>query len=300
MIHWIIPALVAPFINAIVNFVDKYLVSNRVRNYRALILYSTSVNFAIGAAAWAIAGFPIVGPAAAFYALASGFVLAVSTFLYFYMASKEEMSSVILMFQLVPVFVLVMAYFFLNEQLTAIQGAGFALILFAALMLSFNRPLRAILSWRLIVAAFFADLFLAGSAILINKAIDSSSFFTILGYQGFGMGIAAIFFYSFFPNIRAAFWENYAARDIKAYGLIIMNEGLTVTYEWIAFFAYSIGPAALVSVAGGAQAFFGIVIGIILTLLFPNIVKEDISKENLLPKIIAAFILIIGLYLVYL
>jgi len=77
------------------------------------------------------------------------------------------------------------------------------------------------------------------------------------------------------------------------------NELIFVIAKSITFFAYSIGTASLVSVVGSTQVFFGVVYGCLLTIFFPKIIKEDISKEELLKKVIAAVVLFVGLWLVY-
>jgi len=45
------------------------------------------------------------------------------------------------------------------------------------------------------------------------------------------------------------------------------------------------------------QSFYAILIGILLTIFIPHIIKEDISKLTLIKRIIGAIIMFIGIYI---
>ena len=62
--------------------------------------------------------------------------------------------------------------------------------------------------------------------------------------------------------------------------------------------ALAIAPSAgLVTVVMQVQSFYAIVIGILLTLLIPNIIKEDISAPILIKKFVGAAIMFSGIYI---
>lgn len=52
----------------------------------------------------------------------------------------------------------------------------------------------------------------------------------------------------------------------------------------------------LVAVITQVQSFYAILIGVLLTLLVPQIMKEDITVPTLLKKSIGAVIMFIGIY----
>mgnify|MGYP001593407029 FL=1 len=62
--------------------------------------------------------------------------------------------------------------------------------------------------------------------------------------------------------------------------------------------ALAIAPSAgLVTVVMQVQSFYAIIIGVLLTLLIPNIIKEDISVNTLIKKVIGAAIMFSGVYI---
>lgn len=82
-------------------------------------------------------------------------------------------------------------------------------------------------------------------------------------------------------------------------GIISVNNGIAITAQLSEGFALSLATTSLVSVVGGIQPLFLILIGYFLTRSYPHIIKEDISRRMLQKKIIIMCALLLGLYLVY-
>ena len=55
-----------------------------------------------------------------------------------------------------------------------------------------------------------------------------------------------------------------------------------------------IGPTALVSVVGGIQPLFALVIGLVLSKWVPQIIKEDTKKGTVVLKLVAIAIIFVG------
>src|SRR5205085_1653247 len=122
------------------------------------------------------------------------------------------------------------------------------------------------------------DAMWAISAILIKFAVEANSFSKILSYESWGIGLGGIILYLLFPSVRNAFHESRKNVRRVALGVMFINEGMFVLSKSFTFFAYSIGPIALVSIAGDTQLFFGILFGLLLTAIAPNIFKEGIDR----------------------
>ena len=114
-----------------------------------------------------------------------------------------------------------------------------------------------------------------------------------------GGGIGGIIFYILFPAIRISFYESIRTIRKAAFGVIFLNEGIFVLAKSLTYYAYSIGPTALVSIVGNSQAFFGILYGGMLSLIAPHIFQENVTIKALAQKIIFAIILFIGAWLIY-
>ena len=79
--------------------------------------------------------------------------------------------------------------------------------------------------------------------------------------------------------------------------LNVLNEALYMVGNVVFAFAYLLAPIALILLTQSFQSIFVLIIGIILTLFFPNFTTEKIQAKYILQKIIAILITGIGTYL---
>jgi hypothetical protein len=137
------------------------------------------------------------------------------------------------------------------------------------------------------------------AAILAKYTIAANTLPKILCYESWGMGLGGISMYFISPPIRKSFIAT--MRFVRPIALIVMigNEGVFVLSRALTFYAYSLGSAALVSVIGSTQVFYGILFGMILTFIAPKIFTEDTSRPRLLKKLFWSFVLFGGMTLVY-
>lgn len=296
--YWMIPALLAPFLSAIVNFIDKYLATRQIKNCLAMQLYTSTVGFCYGTLVWAWLGFPFLGGLNVLWALGVGLLFSVAGVGYFIVLSRKDVSDMIFLLNLTPVFVLMLAFLFLGEAISYGQFFGFWLVLAAVLLVSMRKNANIPLFSFTTLLILGMDVLLALAAVMSKIALNSNSFAAVLIYDGWGLGFGGILIYIFSSKVRNAFWENFKTTPAKAFGIVGISETLTVLAAWTAFFAYSIGPVALVSAVDGIRSFYAIILGLLLTLFMPSLVREDIAGDTLFRKILAAVILTAGLYFV--
>jgi len=294
---WILFALLSPAVYTITNFVDKYLLSRKVKDYNALPIYTASVSFVFGIIWWTVAGFPTLPLKEGTIIIFTGIITVFSIVVYFKALSLQETSVVILLFQLSPLFTLLLSALFLHESITNKQYIGFIIILLATCLLAIPKQKE---SWKFpkgfwLIALY--DMMFAAIGILLKYVTYESSFTQIVSYEGFGMGIGGILIYLFMPTIRLAFLKSQKILFKRALPIIILNEIIFIIAKSLGYYAFVIGSVTLVSVLSNIQVFFGLFFGWILTVLFPHSFKEDISKKNLVLKVGSALLLFIGLYL---
>ncbi len=297
--NWLVAALLAPATYAVVNYVDQYIVVREVGDYRGMPIFAAIMGFVVGTSFWFLAGFPILTLRDSLIVLLTGALTIWATVLYFRAISTEEASKLILFFQVTPILILVLSFIFLNELIAYKQFLGFILVLLAVGVVSIQKNegnLNLSSSFLLILVV---DGLWALSAVLIKYAIEANSFAKILSYESWGIGLGGLILYLLVPSIRNAFHSSIRQVRKVALGVMFLNEGLFVVAKSLTFYAYSLGSAALVSVIGGTQVFFGIIYGLLLTNMAPTTFHEDISKAGLLQKIAASTVLLIGLLLVY-
>ena len=142
---------------------------------------------------------------------------------YFRALSEDDASSVIILFQMIPVLGLIFSFLFLGEIISLKQFIGFVVVLLAAMRLSaFDehehvvRDVNNILHWKKkkgihFSRAFYlmlgADIAVASSNVLIKFASQENSFTDILIYESLGMFLGGLMYYGFAASARASFHE---------------------------------------------------------------------------------------------
>jgi bacterial/archaeal transporter family protein len=296
--NWLFFAILSPAIYALVNFVDKHLVSNEIKDYKAMPIYTSVVAFFAGTLFWILTGFPLLGAKDGAIVILTGMIAAWSLFLYFKALADEETTTIIILFQTLPIMSLIFAYIFLGETITPKQFLGFVLIISAAIGITFKPKTKG---EKILSKAFFLillyNILWALSGVLIKFAINANSFSKILSYESWGIALGGTLVFLLFPGIRKAFLVNIKTIRRRTVNIIIVNEGLFVLAKSLGFYAFSLGPVALVSVLTSTQVFFGILYGFILTKSFPKLFKEDISSEGLTKKIGLSILVVLGIIL---
>lgn len=296
--HWVIPALSAPLIYTCTNFVDKYIVAKEVKDYRGMPLYGAIMGLIMGIIFFIAAGFPILNLRDTLVLLLTGSLTIWGSALYFKAISFDDPSRLIILFQSTPILVLLMSYLFLEETITNLQLIGFLIILSSVVGASDNFSKKGFQISKSFWLIFLCNFFWAISTILIKFVINQNSFVEVLSYESWGLGLGGFILYIFFPKIRGSFNDSITTIRKKALAIMFGNEVLFTAGKSSSFLALSMGSTALVSIIGSTQVFFGVFLGLILTLFAPHIVKEDISKRALSKKFAFSILVFIGLILV--
>jgi len=294
---WMLFALLSPAIYTLTNYVDKYLLSTRIKDYNALPIYTASVSFIFGVIWWLCTGMPVLPMQDALIVITTGILTIGYVVLYFKALSSQETSIVILLFQLTPIFSLLLSWIILKENISLAQTIGFAIILIATILLAVPKKKSVRKFPKGFWLIMFCNLIFALTGILMKFVASANTFSHILSYESFGMGIGGMLLFFFIPRIRNSFLKTRKLVIKKGLSIIVLNEILFIIAKSLGFYAFVIGPVALVSVLSNIQVFFAIVLGWILTTVSPKIFHEDISKKGLGIKISAAILLFIGLYL---
>lgn len=295
---WVFYALLAPTLYTASTFVDKYILEKKLKDYTPMPLYISLMGFVVGLFFWVLTGFPILDFRDTLLILSTGILTSFATVLYYKALFMEETSKINFLFQIMPIFSLILSWIFLGESLTYIQLLGFFLILLSGIFISIEKTNKNYRFSQAFFLILIVDFLWAISGILIKFAISIRSFSEMLSYESFGIGLGGIVLFIFAPKIRMAFLESITNIPKTTSLIIFLNESLFAFAKAVTFFAFSIGPVALVSVLEGTQAFFAIVYGLVLTFFFPKIFKEDISKKGLRKKILFFVVLFVGILLV--
>lgn len=296
--NWIFVALLSQLVLTVVIFNDKFIISERVGDFRPMPVYNGIVGLLIGLILWAVGGFEIIALRDAGIILLSGMLTVWASYLYFNAISQEQGSSVIVLFQMMPIFTLVLSFLFLDEVITLPQLFGFILILGSAVVVSLEGGAGA---FRLSKAFFLivgVDVMISAANVLFKFVSGEYSFATLTAYSNWGLALGGLALYLAVPSIREAFNHNLRTVPRLTIGLVFLNESMFVVGRLLSLLAIKLGPVSLVSVIGGTQVFFGILLGWLLTVVAPGVFAEDIKPASLLRKGGLATLVVLGVVLV--
>jgi drug/metabolite transporter (DMT)-like permease len=211
---------------------------------------------------------------------------------------QEEASRVVVLFQMQPIFILVLSLIFLNEIITPRQLLGFGLILGAAVAISLNKETSRLKLSRAFFLILLTDLIWSSSVVLFKATVVDVNFFDIFAYESWGLALGGFILYLLVPSLRNAFHRNIKVVSRRGLLLLAYNESSFVVSKLVAFTAVLLGPVALVSVLGSTQVFIGIVLGAVLTRIIPRVFQENISRDVLVRKGLLAVVMFGGILLV--
>jgi drug/metabolite transporter (DMT)-like permease len=298
---WLPLALAAPAIMTVVNFIDKYLLERHIPEHRALPIFA-----GLSGALASLVIIPFVQAELAvptttlLILLIAGMSVIVGAVFYFQAISRDQASTVILIFQVTPLLTLILGWGLLGETIGGWQLVGFFLILVAAAALSIQPNAGkfriSLTAWLMFAAAFTV----AARSVLVRTIPTSPSYSSIVVYTGLGQGIGAVLLYMFSTTRRQVFHQTFATTRKSALVMLGLNETFFLVGSALGNLAITLGPVALVNVLGGTASFYGIVFGALLTMIAPTIFKESLAKTDLLRKAGLAMLLFAGLGMVVL
>ena len=291
---WVFFALLASLVWAAGSLIDKYVLVKWVRNPYVPVIVMVLMGFIAALAVFFIRGFSALSYLNILLAFAAGFLYVIVAILYFKAVKTEEISRIIPLFNLSPMFVLILAAVFLGEVFTPLKYLGiFLLIIGAALISSRNilkiRPGKTF--WLIVLASFITAINLVIGKYLLGFA----DFWTIFSYTMIGEFIAIIPILALNFHDLAATAKEHGRKPIMT---MSFNETLTVAARLLTLTAMSVGYVVLVEALESLHAFFVLLFAVILSVFWPKILKEEIGRGTVLLKLLAIILMFAGAFLV--
>lgn len=296
-------AIVAAVLYALTNHVDKYLISKVVKDAdpRSLILFSTMVaGFAMSIIYMVICGFQFSFDLPSFLLLLfNAAVYAVSLFFYFKSLSRDDTTVVVIMFQLIPVFMLFMSPIFLGDQnISVVQLVGGIITTLAAIAITYEPEKKKFSKERLITLAMMTFVSLAYAAwfIIERYVTRNHDFNQTMLWSNIALFIVGFLIFVCLKNCRKSFQKMLKKNGAKIVSLNIANELFNSFGGVISTLAGTMASVTLVSFTSqGVQPFAVMIIGVIITKLFPKIGKENITKKDTIKRVVTIAVCVIGL-----
>lgn len=296
--NWHLFAFVAPALWAACNYIDKYLLTRHFKDADStgVLMMVSGFVAALAAVVLFFAGVNIGAPSLVYKLIMIGNgMMFIPAFLPYFVALREEDASIVVpIYQTIPVFGYFLGLFFLGEHLRVTQIVAGLIIILGAIGLSLDFSQKLTLKAKPLLLMLLSSAILSVENLIFKKVALHETFWITSFWEYFGAGLFALALLLFTRKYRGGFLELFTKKR-GVLGLIIFQEGLNVGANLMASFALLLAPLALVSViVNGLQPFYVLVLGIVLTLLWPKQIKEKLTKRDLLQKIIFIIIIFAG------
>jgi len=297
--NWFFIALGAPILWAAVNHADKYLLSKYSKGKNdavgALFIFSTLIALIVLPLIYFInPEIVFIGERNALILILTGIISAFGILLYLYALQKEEASVVMPIFQTIPIFAYILAYFFLKEVLTTNQFIGIGFIIVGAIFitLEFKEKIK-IKSGVLFLTLVSSFLFALYETIFKVIAMEEG-FLASLFWEYVGILLVGLVFFSCVRKYREEFFKMVKINSKFIISFNTVSELVTVLGNSLVNFALLLAPVALVLSVTNLQPLFVFIFGILLTLFFPRFGREKNTPLDLMQKGVATILVVIG------
>ncbi len=190
-----------------------------------------------------------------------------------------------------------MSTLFLSENLSSVQIAGMSILVFASLLLSFEKSKKYSGVHIGFLWAVISGLFFALSHVSAKYIYDIYPFLTGFVWTRATTGLLGLFVL-FFPSVRKALSpkkkksKTFAKRH--KLGIIVVDKLLALVAIVAIQYAIAIGSVTLVNAMSGLQFALMFIIVYLSTRFVPKVFKEYFTKKELAVQTIAVILVVLG------
>lgn len=305
---WLIIVIIAYFILAIVNLADKFIIDNLIKSSRSYTFLVGGLSILV----WVLAPFYLVWPGIALFwlNLIIGALFPAALLLLYRSLKLGEASKVMVIAGgAVPVFSFLLSLAILKENFSQQQIWALILLILGTVIIAWMPPKKKFLSHILaglglkseteLIAVFTAlgaamifALFFVGTKILYIAEPFMSAFIWIrLG------SFLAVLSFLLIPSWRKEIFKN--LKKLKKHGakIFLANQIFAGAGFTLQNYAIALGSVAIVNALQGVQYALLIIFAALLTIFYPKLITENISRIVIIQKVIAIILIAAGLYL---
>jgi drug/metabolite transporter (DMT)-like permease len=296
---WYLFALLTPTLYSFNNFIDKYIIEKKIKEPLVMTAIASIISGILGIIIGLVTGFVNIGLFQISLIMFAGFLLIFYLLPYYEAIKIEDASTVVPLFQFIPIFTLILSAVILNETLTFKQTVGLMIVVIAGISIASEKlegklfkPRKSL--WFMIVSS----LMYSAIGILFRFVAKEASFWTTLSYEYIGCGIGGFLLF-LLPKVRKNILSD--IQQIKSTtGLIGLNNSISIIANISVSYAFTLATAPMVNLLGSIQSLLSLGEGYFLTKKFPNLIKENIRNDVIKNKLAFIILIFFGLYLVYL
>jgi drug/metabolite transporter (DMT)-like permease len=300
-VSWVVFAFSGPVLWAISVHLDKYLVERffKESNVAVMLLFTAFVGVVLLPFIW-LCEPSVAAPGLGSIALIvlAGVLYMVAMLLYLQALQTEEASVVAPYFQVGPLFGYGLAYLVLGETLAARQLAGGVLIIVGALSASVRfaygaRMFKTRLAVLMLTCGFAGALAgLIFKIFALNVEFWTTTFWIYVGEAIFGCALLLV------PTYRGQLLATLRVNTAALLSINGSNELINLGGGLGNRYALTFAPLSIVQAIGSTTTLFVFAFGVVLSLLWPGLGRENLSGRELLKKGLAAVLVAVGVVLV--
>jgi len=233
-----------------------------------------------------------------YFAFASGVLGVVGYYAYAFAMKREEASRIAALTSLYPAFVAILAAIFLNEIFSIKSYAGIMLMIFGATLISYKKgKFYKLVPLAVVIIAVVANIFWAIEQTASKISLNSYGFWQF--FAGYMMG--TLFMTA--PSLIIPHFRNNFVKELKKLKrnvvlLLIFSSAIWAIGIILFFYSASLGPITLVSALSIIAPFAVLLYTIVVTKIWPKILKEEIDRKTLALKLFAIALIFLGTYLI--
>lgn len=303
--EWILIAMIAPILWGLTNYIDKLLLRRHIASTQdvvTLLVFSTITSlFAVLPITFILSPDIFAFPRTTILTLVSvGILGALAVWLYLLALDQDDVSTVVALFQTIPVFGILFSYILLGEMLTLTQLVACVLIIFGSLFISVDisdvRHLR--IKHRTLLFMLSSSALFALFETMFKFAALDAPFATSIFWEHVGLVLVGVVLLSF-ESVRRRFIAVFTTGGAKVVGANLTGELLTICGNVLTNFALLLAPVALVLTVTGMQPMFVFLLGILFTVFAPKYVQESLTPRVLMHKFCAIALILVGVVVLY-
>ena len=301
---WILISIIGRFLDAWVAIVDKLILKHTIFKPASYAFFTGIFSiFTVGfiiPISWVIKSFgvfDIPDLPLMFFDFFTGIILFFAIFSLFSAFHRTEASRVATFIgSLTPIFTLGLSFFILGEKLPGNYIWAFAFLILGNFTIAFGGKsfrIGGALPYALLSAFLWALFF-----VLIKKILGTQSFTTTLFWMELGLIIGALLFL-LKPTARKEIFKSGVAIPTQKSHIVLflLNKVFAHVSSLLILFAVSLGNVTMVNALEGVKYVFVFLIAILFSVIFPKILKEELSFSIIMQKTLAIILIGIGIFM---
>ncbi|MCX6760519.1 MAG: hypothetical protein NTZ84_00195 [Candidatus Nealsonbacteria bacterium] len=299
---WIVAAILAYFFLAIVSLFDRYFLVGPISNPKVYTFYIgiSCLLFCLFLIPFGIS-LPAIG--IIFLGLIAGLTRMLGTLFVAISITKSEISRVIpAVGALQPIFSFFLFFLFLPQSrtLSVVQVIAFILLVFGSVLISVKKFNKEFFSFQALKYPIIASFLYSLTFFLIKSLFLETTFLNGMFLILLGNGLVSLVFFVS-PKDREIIFNQKLSKKIS--GFFILGQalgGLALLFQYYAVFLAKTGQVPLINALEGTRYVFLLFFVFLLSGWKPQLLKEEVSREAFLPKVLAVLFIVGGMALLVL